>query len=213
MFIYNNSFGPDNPTTNLIAANNDGPGGIGTSEFQAQLVTNTNYFLVTIGYQPDDFGIFHNQITGSGSTLCDPAIIMSCDLSAATENFIFWNSVWYRPLVSNGACCSTLEPLSYHIYGPFTVNSNQLYQILSIQNGWDGVIFLYEAAFDPATPAINLYENNDDGSEGVGTSEMVVELDVSTEYFLVTTGYEKQHFGSFVNSIQGSGTITCTSLN
>jgi hypothetical protein len=50
-------------------------------------------------------------------------------------------------------------------------------------------------------------------SEGVGTSEMVVELDVSTEYFLVTTGYEKQHFGSFVNSIQGSGTITCTSLN
>lgn len=64
LFLYSGSFNPANALTNCVASNDDGPGGIGQSQFSFAMLANTQYFLVTTGFSNTDAGTFTNRITG-----------------------------------------------------------------------------------------------------------------------------------------------------
>ncbi len=67
LILYQNAFNPAAPLANFVIADDD-TGGIGVSSaFTTPLTVGTNYFLVTTGFNNQDFGNFTNSITGPGS--------------------------------------------------------------------------------------------------------------------------------------------------
>lgn len=66
--LYANAFNPATPLAGCVAANDDGPGGIGQSQFSFNMLANTQYFIVTTGFDPDDAGAFTNTVTGGPVT-------------------------------------------------------------------------------------------------------------------------------------------------
>ncbi|WP_414548138.1 PEP-CTERM sorting domain-containing protein [Anabaena sp. CCY 0017] len=76
--LYESSFDPNAPLTNVLIANDDFDGSIRKSGFNnVNLAANLSYFFVTTGVEAlDDFGDFTNEITGPGSvTLGSPTSI------------------------------------------------------------------------------------------------------------------------------------------
>ena len=68
--LYVGSFDPTNQLAGLLASNDDGPGGIGTSQITGlTLLANVDYFLVTSGFFPTDFGAYETTISGDGLPL------------------------------------------------------------------------------------------------------------------------------------------------
>ncbi|HEX3816791.1 MAG TPA: PEP-CTERM sorting domain-containing protein [Chthoniobacterales bacterium] len=61
-FLYQNSFDPANPLTNVLIGNDDDPS-IGTSGFTYTLQTGVNYFFVTTGFANTDAGTFHDTVS------------------------------------------------------------------------------------------------------------------------------------------------------
>lgn len=113
---------------------------------------------------------------------------------------------WDRPL-ANGTCCSTLGPVAYEMQF-FTVDVTGTYDISSIQDGWDGYIFVYDENFNPNDPLAGFIAGDDDGPGGVGTSEILgVTLEAWETYFVVTTGFAALEEGSYANTIEGPGGI------
>jgi hypothetical protein len=73
LFLYVDDFNPEDQLTNGVAGDDDGDGGIGTSNFIATCETGRTYFIVTTGFGNDDCGPFANTISGPGEiTLTDP---------------------------------------------------------------------------------------------------------------------------------------------
>lgn len=64
--LYADAFDPLNPLTNCVVGNDDGNGGIGTSDFDANVDANRQYFLVTSGFEAGEAGTFTNTVTGPG---------------------------------------------------------------------------------------------------------------------------------------------------
>ena len=66
--IYENSFNPIDQLTGLIAGDDDGPGGIGTSQvLDLNLNSGTQYFIITSGFAAGDAGMFENTVSGAGT--------------------------------------------------------------------------------------------------------------------------------------------------
>jgi hypothetical protein len=79
LFLYQGAFDPMDPLTNGIAGDDDGPGGIGTSLIEnASLTAGELYYLVTTGYDNDDFGPFENCVIGPGTAtfIPEPAALL-----------------------------------------------------------------------------------------------------------------------------------------
>jgi hypothetical protein len=69
-FLYQGSFNPTSPLTNVIIGNDDSSNILNTSldyGFSTSLNTGTNYFLVSTGFRNGDFGAFTTTIDGLGS--------------------------------------------------------------------------------------------------------------------------------------------------
>ncbi len=65
IFLYHSAFDPDQPDTNLIEGSDDGPDpyNVGLSQIlDRQLDSDTDYFLVTTGFELADVGEYSNQI-------------------------------------------------------------------------------------------------------------------------------------------------------
>ena len=74
--------------------------------------------------------------------------------------------------------------------------------MLSVQNGWDGYLFVYQAPFDPNNQTANFVAGDDDGAGGIGTSDINgVSLAADTTYVVVTTGFQNGDEGTFTNTI------------
>ena len=66
LILYSGGFNPASPLANFAIADDD-TGGIGVSSaFSFALNTGVNYFLVTTGFDNNDFGAFTNSIEGPG---------------------------------------------------------------------------------------------------------------------------------------------------
>ena len=67
LHIYEGEFLPADPVANCIAADDDGNGGIGTSDIEGvELSSGVQYFAVTSGFAAGDEGTFTNTIDGAG---------------------------------------------------------------------------------------------------------------------------------------------------
>jgi len=70
LHLYEIAFDPTDQLTNLLAGDDDGPGGIGTSEIEFALVTGTEYFLINSGFSATSSGSYTTTITGPGMVSC-----------------------------------------------------------------------------------------------------------------------------------------------
>lgn len=90
---------------------------------------------------------------------------------------------------------------------PITPSVSGNYSIASIQDGWDGYLFIYQGIFDPANPTTGCLAGNDDDT-AVGNSLIAsVALMAGSVYTVVTTGYSSGSVGSYTNAIDGPGSI------
>lgn len=107
---------------------------------------------------------------------------------------------WDRPF-ADGTCCSGLGPVRYSVQ-EFNVSANDTCDVTSVQNGWDGYLFVYRNSFDPLAQTVNFVAGDDDGTGGIGTSDIIgVNLQAATTYIAVTTGFAAGDEGSFTNTI------------
>ena len=112
---------------------------------------------------------------------------------------------WSRPF-ADCTGTSALGPVVLHTQ-TITPTVTGAHTISSVQDGWDGYMFIYSSPFDPAAPNTNCIAGNDDAA-GIGTSEIAnVALTAGTSYIVVTTGFEAGEEGTFTNTIDGPGAI------
>lgn len=63
-FLYQKSFNPTSPLTNLLSANDSFPDVGNSSIYNFPLIAGSQYFIVTSGFSNSDFGTFTNTISG-----------------------------------------------------------------------------------------------------------------------------------------------------
>jgi hypothetical protein len=68
LILYGAAWTPASPLTGCLALNDDGPAGIGQSQFTFNMLANTQYFIVTTGFANTDAGAFTNTVTGGQVT-------------------------------------------------------------------------------------------------------------------------------------------------
>ena len=95
---------------------------------------------------------------------------------------------------------------------PFRLDADGICNVLSVQEGdFDGVLFLYRDAFDPASPDTNLLLSSDDAGDpyGSGLSQFYDSaLESGVDYYLVTAGFELEEVGQFTNQIYCTDPVT-----
>ena len=131
--------------------------------------------------------IDERALKGSGPTIAGPSV--TPEDSVNYNGTITGAPTWTRPFADcTGA--TGLGPMEFSVQ-QFSVLANGSYDVSSVQNGWDGYIFVYQTAFDPINPNTNCVVGNDDGNGGIGTSDIVgVALVAGTQYFVVTTAFD-----------------------
>lgn len=101
--------------------------------------------------------------------------------------------------------------VAYDVYA-FTVTTSGDYRVRSFAEGvfqdapWDQFIFLYQGSFDPAQPLVNGVIADDDFNS-IGRSGFDIALSAGTPYFLVTTGFDPDDQGRFLNIVRGPGEV------
>ena len=85
-------------------------------------------------------------------------------------------------------------------------NANGTCTFDSVQEaGFDGVIYLYSGAFDPASPLSHLVAASDNGVQGVHFSSFSEVLQGNQSYYLVTAGAEPAVQGTFTSFVSCTG--------
>lgn len=143
----------------------------------------------------------------AGSILATPALAGVLVVTGDTTGKPTWN----RPIAGN----PPVPPLSgvgtnvpYEVT-EFTVTANGVYDFLNIGTNpvnWDNYLFLYQTAFNPATPFVNILIGNDD-FPNIGRSGFSYGLLAGVTYVAVTTGFANTHFGQWEMTIRGPGDI------
>jgi hypothetical protein len=89
---------------------------------------------------------------------------------------------------------------------PFFVDADATCTLYSVQEFANGLIYLYEGAFDPSAPLQNLVAADDDADLGAGTSAVFgVPLDRNKSYYLVTSATDPGGGGSFSTFVACAG--------
>ena len=117
-----------------------------------------------------------------------------------------------RPL-ANGVNAPTglsgvATAVRYSVFN-FTVAVSGTYSIQStsvLPTSWDNYTFLYQNAFNPASPLTNVVIGNDDNTT-IGLSGFSKALTTGTQYFFVTTGFANADAGSFSNAYSGPAIV------
>jgi uncharacterized repeat protein (TIGR01451 family) len=66
ILVYQGFFNPAAPNSNCLAGNDDGNGGIGTSDLEVPLTASVQYLLVTTAFENGEEGAFTNTFDGPG---------------------------------------------------------------------------------------------------------------------------------------------------
>jgi hypothetical protein len=118
---------------------------------------------------------------------------------------------WVRPF-ADGNCCSGLGPVKFRAQD-LQVGTDGLYSLSSVQNGYDGYLFLYQNSFDPLNQTANFVAGDDDGTGGIGTSDIEnISLVAGTRYIIVDTGFAAGDQGTFTTTVTGPGAIYFVTL-
>lgn len=196
LVLYEEGFEASDPAQNCIKANDEGPGGVGTSAFSADLIAGTQYILVTTSFDvlSEDPGTFSNTISGPGE------IILGASFVGSNAG---------APLIDRAepGCDQILHLGVHYRTQPFVVDADGDYSFTSVQDGFDGVLGLYAGAFNRSNALADCAGGNDDGFSGFETSSFTATLSAATQYVLLTAGYDAVDEGSFTNTIAGPGRV------
>lgn len=100
-------------------------------------------------------------------------------------------------LSANNVAFSAL-PIRVEVPGEYTITSDQ--------DGFDGVLFIYDAFFNPEDPVPGCLAANDDNG-GVITNSRVenIFLQPDENYLIVVASFNPNDLGNFTNTIEGPG--------
>ncbi len=144
IFMYETCFDPLDQTTNFVAGDDDGPGGVGTSQIlDINLTAGTEYYLITTGFAAGDFGAFTNTITGVGTATCGGGGGGTCVSTAYDSTAV--------PFDIDGAGTSTADctnapnliPVTVADAGTIGSGANLENITIDITHTWSGDLDLY----------------------------------------------------------------------
>ncbi|WP_264521486.1 T9SS-dependent choice-of-anchor J family protein [Flavobacterium sp. N1994] len=161
-------------------------------------------------YGGTNYGFWNgtDKVNGVLTVTPPPPVTPNCDLASALPDPSLGGSTWTRPLAGGTGLSGVGIGVSYHIYGPFTVDTTGSYTFTSTQD-FDGMIFVYQNSFDPNNQLTNFVAGNDDSGPG---SVITTDLTTGITYYFVTTSFSPTDFGNFSTDITGAGTVTCGTL-
>lgn len=129
-----------------------------------------------------------DNVSPKATTPTVPNVISSPNDVQAYSATTIGGPLWVRP-DQDGTCCSDPLPVALHVR-QFTVSADDTCNVRSIQDGWDGILFIYAPSFDPLNQTVNFLVGDDDGAGGIGTSDIDgIALTAGVTYQIVTTGY------------------------
>ena len=197
VLVYQTSFNPASPLTNLVALNDDfGP--FGSAGFRAQALTGgTTYIIVTTGYDNTDFGAYTNSIalaTTNGTTVGAPTFARP-DTTNTNLDYTF-------PVYPVNAIATdpTYGSAVRYQAKTFTVPTDGLY-IVASEATFDMYTILYKGTFNPASPLTNALIANDDFVSSGTISGVIIGLKAGQNYTFVTTAYANSASGAYYFSV------------
>ena len=116
--------------------------------------------------------------------------------------------VWNRPFFDFSGLSPNGTAVLYRVT-PFSVTASGAYVFRNtalLPVNWDNFTFVYQTAFNPATPLVNGVIGNDDNPT-IGLSGFTTALTAGTNYFYVVTGFAAVAFGTYSASITGPGNV------
>lgn len=126
-------------------------------------------------------------------------------ISGNTVNYLTWDTILPGRPFEDGTCCSGFNVV-YDVK-PFQVDETGLYSFNQSQAGYDGIMYLYTDPFDlGVNPPTTFIAGNDDGPI-TNTSTFDVQLQASTTYYLVSTGFSPLQFGDYITAVIGPGNL------
>jgi hypothetical protein len=150
-------------------------------------------------------------------TLAAATCLMACTATssfAATTNFDVTltqsSSTWDRVWPAEGVLSS--ETGTFFETTDFSVDTSGLYDILSNQDFFDGMIFVYETSFDPLSQFTNYLDGDDDFTRYRDSFIEDLQLNVGTDYVLVSGAYSAGDFGTHSYTITGPGTASISAV-
>ena len=181
LFLYETCFDPLDQTTNYVAGDDDGPGGIGTSQIlDVNLSTGTDYYIITTGFSAGDFGDFTNTITGVGTATCGGPVLTYDDCAGAIA-LACGDSVVGETLTATNSGGNAAPDVFYKFTGTGTT---QLVTISLCGGGTDYDSYL--RVFDDCD-LLNELAFNDD-SCGL-QSELTFTSDGTSTYYIMVEGF------------------------
>jgi hypothetical protein len=113
---------------------------------------------------------------------------------------------WNRPVSGNPPTnlSGTGTNTPYDVFS-FTVDASGSYSFNS-SSPYDNYGFLYQGSFNPTDQFTNVIVGIDDinGDDYAFTTN----LNIGTNYFLVSTGFDNSDFGTFTTTIDGPGNVS-----
>ena len=212
--VYAGGFDPENPLDNLVAYDDDDYSSL-SSEVAFEAVAgevDTNnataigyYVVVTYRFDASGSSTFDNEIRGAvrsdggSTTVLSSAFadLAAAEITADTPTMLrVFCSVPYP--ADPQADCSAGSERGYQAF-TFTPSESGFVDLYSTQQ-FDGNLLLYQGAFSAGDPLANLVGQNDDGSFGVGTSNVSVNAQAGETYTVVLQQWGATSFGRGVVS-------------
>ncbi|CAF1454972.1 unnamed protein product [Adineta ricciae] len=217
-YLYNGTFNPFDPQSNLIAHNDDGAGG-GQFKLPVYLQAGIPYTLVVTTHSAGNTGPFSVIAEGPGNihfSRLNPVTTTTTTTSTTTTSAIIVSAVYNGNLTSSHPFYNrTGGSTGQYYYQAFEihVSTTGTYTFTSTSN-MDTFGYIYQGNFYPFAPQINVHGQDDD-SAGSSQFRVTAVLRSDVKYILVYTTYSSNTFGKYSVSAAGPGQFEkfrCTSF-
>jgi len=216
-YLYQTSFNPSNPGSNIVTSDDDS-GGSSRFRFSITLQAGTTYILIITTYNSDATGSISVTVSGparvtltrlnvgSGSTVASTSTVRTTTVAPLTSSYastLSSNSSTFTRSGSTGTFYFEAIQVSITTPGTYTFQSGST---------MDDFGYLYQTSFNPSNPGSNVIASDDD-SGGSYNFRFTATLQTTTTYILVITTYSSGATGSISVTVGGPARATLTRLS